>query len=197
MRFRTRASAVVLLAASLMACSDDEVARVAPPPAELTGEAIGYFCNMIVANHQGPKGHIFLEGQPEPVWFSSVRDTLAFTRLPEESRRIEAIYVNDMARASWEQPEAGTWIDARQAWFVVGSARAGGMGAPEAVPFSAREAAEAFATAEGGAVMAFSEVPDSAVLGSEELTRPSHSGHMGEKPMAQNHKGGSHMATRQ
>ena len=184
MRPRLRPFAGVCLAASLVACTDAEVTAVVPPPAELTSDDIGYYCNMLVANHQGPKGHIFLKQQSSPLWFSSVRDTLAFTRLPGESKRIAAIYVNDMARANWERPEPGTWIDARQAWFVLGSGRAGGMGAPEAVPFGTREAASVFAAAEGGSVMTFTEVPDSAVLGSSEFTEPSHSKDPGVNPVA-------------
>ena len=105
----------------------------APPPAE-RARAIGYYCKMIVQDHQGPKGQIFLSGSAEPIWFSSVRDTLAFTRLPEEPKNVAAIYVSDMGRASWTSPEAGTWIAAEQAWCVIGSERQGGMGAPRPCP---------------------------------------------------------------
>ncbi len=153
--------ALLLLAA---ACGEEQMAE-APPPAELTREAIGHYCKMIVQDHKGPKGQIFLSGKPEPIWFSSVRDTLAFTLLPEEPKDIAAIYVNDMGRASWDQPEAGTWIEAKSAWYVIGSTRQGGMGAPEAVPFSKRADAEGFAAAHDGRVVAFSEIPSDAILG--------------------------------
>ena len=157
-----------LLAAALLAGCDDAPldAVAAPPPAELTGDAIGYYCNMIVEAHSGPKGQIFLTGRKKPVWFTSVRDTIAFTRLGEEPKNVAAIYVNDMGRASWDQPEPDTWADARAAWYVVGSGMRGGMGAPEPVPFAEREAAERFARDEGGRVMAFDAIPDEAVLGS-------------------------------
>jgi copper chaperone NosL len=131
---------------------------------ELTADAIGYYCNMIVVNHDGPKGQIFLSDHDEPLWFTSVRDTLAYTMLPDEPRNIAAIYVNDMGRASWDQPEPGTWIDARQAWYVLGSKMTGGMGAPEAVPFRERAAAEAFAATRGGEVLAFDAVPQDRIL---------------------------------
>ena len=153
--------ALLLLTA---ACGEEQMAE-APPPAELTREAIGHYCRMIVQDHKGPKGQIFLSGKPEPIWFSSVRDTLAFTLLPEEPKDIAAIYVNDMGRASWDQPEAGTWIEAKSAWYVIGSTRQGGMGAPEAVPFSKRADAEGFAAAHDGRVVAFSEIPSDAILG--------------------------------
>jgi len=159
---------IVTILASLMllACSEEDVQHVAnaPIPIEITREDIGYYCNMIVADHLGPKGQVHIEGRDEPVWFSSVRDTIVFTLLPEEPKNITAIYVNDMGRASWEQPEAGTWIDARKAWYVVGSNKVGGMGAPEAVSFAVKTEAEAFAGRHGGQVVAFDGVPRDYVL---------------------------------
>jgi FAD:protein FMN transferase len=68
-----------------------------------------------------------------------VRDTIAFTRLPEEPKDIAAIYVNDMGQAqTGQQPEPGTWTEARDAWFVIeseparrhGRARAGSLDLP-------------------------------------------------------------------
>ena len=156
-----------LLAAALAAgCEDGAVdARTRPPPAELAGDAVGYYCNMIAMSHPGPKGQVFLAGREKPLWFTSVRDAVAFTRLPEEPKSVIAIYVNDMGRASWDRPEPGTWTDARSAWYVVGSPVRGGMGAPEAVPFAEREAAGRFARERGGRVLAFDAIPDEAVLG--------------------------------
>ncbi|WP_370878626.1 nitrous oxide reductase accessory protein NosL [Pararhizobium capsulatum] len=37
--------------------------------------------------------------------------------------------------ATWERPGNGNWILASNAFYVVGSARQGGMGAPETVLF--------------------------------------------------------------
>ena len=150
---------IALLVVALVASSCGEDEAPTPEAQELTRDAIGHYCNMIVADHVGPKGQIFVKGEEQPVWFSSVRDTIAFTMLPEEPKDIAAIYVNDMARASWDTPEPGTWIDARRAWYVLGSDRTGGMGAPEPVPFGERKAARAFARSHGGEVLAFEELP--------------------------------------
>ena len=137
-----------------------------PPPAEVNAEATGHYCGMLLVDHEGPKGQIHLASRSGPAWFSSVRDTIAFTRLPEEPRDITAIYVNDMARATqWEQPEPGAWVDAREAWFVIGSDMRGGMGAPEAAPFSEESAAEAFRAQHGGRVVRLTGIPDRYVLG--------------------------------
>jgi copper chaperone NosL len=174
--FRRAALAALLL---LPACGEEQTAE-APLPQELTREAIGYYCNMIVQDHPGPKGQIFLSDRPDPIWFSSVRDTIAYTLLPEEAKNIAAIYVNDMSRAVWEAPEAGTWIKVEGAWYVIGSARRGGMGAPEAVPFSAQSAAEAFAARHGGEVVAFADIPADAILGEVSEADPVGHEHAGD-----------------
>ncbi len=152
----------------LFAAGCDRDAGQAPPPSpnEVLAEATSYYCGMLLTDHEGPKGQIHLSGREEPVWFSSVRDTIAFLRLPEEPRDITAVYVNDMAQAkSWDQPEDGAWVEANEAWFVLGSDRMGGMGAPEAVPFSAKDAAEAFRAQHGGQLARLDEIPDDYVLG--------------------------------
>ncbi len=149
------------------ACSE-EAPQPVPEPRELTPDAVGYFCGMLVSNHNGPKGQIFLAGRDEPLWFTSVRDTLAFTHLPGEPKNILAIYVTDVGRASWDQPEPGTWIDARKAFYVVGSDRLGGMQAPEVVPFSSREDAVRFVAEHGGSIYRFRDVPLDALLNNTE-----------------------------
>ncbi|HUE47367.1 MAG TPA: nitrous oxide reductase accessory protein NosL [Aestuariivirgaceae bacterium] len=161
----------VALAAGLLAACDAEPEAVAPvAPVEVSADATGRYCGMLLADHEGPKGQIHLAGSDEPVWFSSVRDTIAFTRLPEESKDIAAIYVNDMGKAQdWAQPEPGTWTAARDAWFVIESSRRGGMGAPEAVPFSEKAAADAFRSANGGRLVRFDDIPENYVLGPVEL----------------------------
>ncbi|MFA7431069.1 MAG: nitrous oxide reductase accessory protein NosL [Rhodospirillaceae bacterium] len=162
------------LVALLTACGEEQQAA-APPPAPLTAEATGHYCHMLLADHDGPKGQIHVAGRKDPVWFSSVRDTFAFTMLPEESKDIRAIYVTDMGRAeTWEQPGDASWMDARQAHYVLGSKLRGGMGQMEAVPFSDPEAARAFAAKHGGEVVAFDAVPEAYILAQAEEKPPAH-----------------------
>lgn len=150
----------------LAGCGEEQQAEM-PQPFALTADAIGRYCGMNVLEHEGPKGQIILGKIPEPIWFSSARDAVAFTMLPEEPRDIAAIYVSDMAAAdSWEEPGAQNWVDARQAYFVVGSSARGGMGAVETVPFSTEQAAADFAAKNGGEVMRFADIPPDYVLGS-------------------------------
>ncbi len=167
---------VLLAAPFLAACSEDSAASL-PTPREPTREATGHYCGMIVADHPGPKAQLFLRSRAEPIWFSSVRDAFAFKMLPDEPKDIAAIFVNDMGHATdWRSPEPGSWIDARKAHFVIGSARRGGMGQQEAVPFSSDAAAKAFAANHGGRVVAFADVPKSYVLSEDTAGAGEHRG---------------------
>lgn len=162
-------AAAALLGALALAGCDERVAEAPPAAHALTADAVGHYCGMNLAEHEGPKAQILLAGQPNPVWFSSARDAFSFTMLPEEAKDIRAIYVSDMAKApNWSDPGAGNWTDARKAFFVIDSDMRGGMGAPETVPFSTREAADAFAGEHGGRVVGFDEVPRDYVLGTGE-----------------------------
>ena len=162
---KTMKMASLLALLTLAGCSEEKPVEM-PQPFTLTASAIGHYCGMNVLEHAGPKGQIILDEASEPVWFSSARDAVAFTMLPEEPKNIAAIYVSDMGQApSWEKPGEANWIDASQAWFVIGSSARGGMGAEEAVPFSTEEAARDFAGRSGGEVVRLSEIPADYVLG--------------------------------
>lgn len=164
---RTGGRAILLAAMlALAGCDQHDTGAAMPAPQEVTSDSTSEFCGMGVTEHPGPKGQIFVADRKAPYWFSSVRDAIAFTRLPEEPKAITAIYVNDMGKATdWDRPEPGTWIDAKRAWFVIGSAKRGGMAAEsEAVPFGDRAKAEAFVSANGGRIVRFQEVPDDYVF---------------------------------
>lgn len=170
---------IVAAALALSACSPEKQAE-APAPFALTEAAMGRYCGMNVLEHSGPKGQIILEPANEAIWFSSARDTLAFTMLPEEPKNIAAIYVSDMAKApSWEQPGTQNWVDAKKAFFVINSNVTGGMGAKETVPFSTREAAEQFTKEKGGTVVTFTDIPQDYVLGTSDAPA--------EAPMSTHH----------
>ena len=150
----------------LAACSDSRESTPPPDPVSLDPDATGHYCGMLVANHLGPKAQIILDGDPGRIyWFTSVRDAITFTLLPEEPRNIAAIYVTDTGRSEWEHPEnSGIWVDAEKAFFVTGSRRMGGMGKPEAIPFSEQESALAFSREYGGQVVGLSQIPRDYIL---------------------------------
>lgn len=157
----------VLLVAGLLllaACKEEVVQSTTPQ--DMTPETLGHYCQMNLLEHPGPKAQVFLEGNAAPLFFSQVRDAIAYMRGPEQVAPILAVYVNDMGKAgaTWDRPGDGNWITADKAFYVLGSARAGGMGAPEAVPFSSRERAEDFVRAEGGRVLTLADITDDMVL---------------------------------
>lgn len=158
--------AIPLLALVLAACDDGVTTAEAPPPVEPTREAITHFGRMILLDHDGPRGQVQLENG-EVLWFPAARDVKAFTLLPEESKDVAAIYVSDMARAdSWDDPQ--TWLLAENAFYVIESDARGGMGMPEAVPFSDRAAADTFANERGGKVVMWDDIPEDYILSAPE-----------------------------
>ncbi|MDQ2090089.1 nitrous oxide reductase accessory protein NosL [Marimonas arenosa] len=163
---------LILVAAVLLAACQEEKAE-APPPADLTDMALSYFCQMNVAEHGGPKGQIHLEGHPQPLFFAQVRDMVAYLKSPERDADITAIYVSDMGVApSWDSPGISNWIAADTATFVVGAGVAGGMGAPEIVPFARLQDATDFAERFGGHPVRLEDIPDEAAIGAVDLDQP-------------------------
>ena len=80
----------VLAATVLFAAGCDRGAGQGPPPwpNEVLAEATGYYCGMLLTDHEGPKGQIHLSGREKPLWFSSVRDTIAF---PKNQRGVDPL----------------------------------------------------------------------------------------------------------
>ncbi|MDP2122120.1 MAG: nitrous oxide reductase accessory protein NosL [Hoeflea sp.] len=166
MKRLTTLAAIVAAAISLAACSEQQSSAEVPLPVALSEEAVGHYCNMTILEHTGPKAQIHLANNPHPLWFSQVRDGIAFIRSPEETYEAVVVYVNDMGKASdWDFPGFETWIDAREAWFVIGSRKTGGMGTPEVIPFGTEQTASGFADENGGLVVRLAEIPDAYVLG--------------------------------
>lgn len=174
---------VLLLPLGLGACGDDDDKAKPPPPKEPTSESMARYCNMVVIEHPGPKGQILLKSTDQPIWFATVRDAVVFTLLPEEPKDIAAIYVNDMGKANWASPEPGTWIEARDAWFVIESTKKSGMNTAEAVPFADKAKAEKFVQENGGRVVAWKDIPRDYVLeeNAADATQPAN------QPMDMNH----------
>lgn len=155
---------IALAFLALTACKQE--AQETPNPVTLSAASVGHYCQMNMLEHPGPKAQVHLEGLPDaPLFFSQVRDAIAYQRMPEQSHAITAIFVSDMGNApSWEAPGRDNWIAATEAHYVVGSNKKGGMGAPELVPFASRQGAEQFAARHGGHVSRLSDIPDAAAL---------------------------------
>ena len=169
----TRELSPILLGLVLLGACDDEPASVKPEPVSMTAEALGYYCQMNILEHDGPVAQIHRAEFEQPIWFSQVRDAIAYTRLPEETDSMTAFYVSDMSAApAGGRPDPIRWVDAKEASFVIGSDLAGGMGAPEAVPFLDADEAAAYVAVRGGEIVTLDEIPDAYVLAPVEIGLP-------------------------
>lgn len=158
---------LALIALLAVAACRTEVAEL-PPPEPMTETSVGHFCQMNLLEHPGPKAQVFLKDVMHPLFFSQVRDAVAYQRMPEQSHEIVTIYVSDMGAApSWEHPGETNWIGAADAYYVTGSRRAGGMGAAELVPFGTEQGARAFAAENGGEVRRLDDITTAEVLSPE------------------------------
>lgn len=155
---------LAFLCLPMLAACKEELAAL-PQPVKMTSDALGHYCQMNLSEHPGPKAQVHLKGVEAPIYFAQVRDAIAYLRMPEQSHAVAAVYVNDMAVApSWDTPGNDNWLAVTTAHFVVGSGMAGGMGAPELVPFSDIEAAESFAARHGGRILGLNAIADADVL---------------------------------
>lgn len=144
----------LLLALVLAACG--QATEAPPAPLEIAAGSTCDLDGMLLADYPGPKGQIHYKDDQQVHWFCDTLEVLATLKHPEQVRVVRAAYVQDMAQADWAQPQ-GHWIDARSAWYVIGSRKKGSMGAT-AASFSTQGDAQAFASREGGRVLAFDAI---------------------------------------
>lgn len=144
----------------LVACSGPEPVPVAQ---ELTREAACALDGMLLMDYPGPKAQIHYDQGP-PDFFCDTVEMFAIHLRPEQQKRVRALYTQDMGKADWHAPR-DHWIDARSAFYVVGSRRTGSMG-PTIGSFAREADARAFVTRYGGRVLRFAEVtPEMVELG--------------------------------
>lgn len=149
----------------LSACSGSAEESVPPPPKEITLDSVGHFCGMDLIEHDGPKGQIFIKGSERPLWFSTIRQVMAYTILPDSPKGLSAIYVTDMSKTqNLRQPEAGSWMKATEAYYVTESRSQGGMGGEDPLPFSDKTHALAFIQEHGGRIQRFGEMSEDYIL---------------------------------
>ena len=123
-----------------------------------------HLCGMIISNFPGPKGQLYARGSSGNMKFCSTRDMFAFIVDPENQHNIQQAFVHDMAVTPWDHPEEDTYIDAKQAFYVIGHGQKGAMG-PTLASFAKQADAEAFAAAEGGRVLRFEEITLEVLVG--------------------------------
>jgi copper chaperone NosL len=153
MTFHCARLALVLVCGMLAACEDSSDASTSP--LTITGKSFCSLDGMALADYPGPKAQIhYAQGEPE--LFCDTVEMLSIVLQSAEQRPVVAMFVHDMARNDWDHP-ASNWIDARSAYYVIGSKRRGSMG-PTLASFAQQADAAAFAGKEGGKVLAFNQI---------------------------------------
>lgn len=139
----------------LVACNKP---TVSVSPQEITAGTTCSLDGMTLADFAGPKGQIhYATGEPD--FFCDTAELLSIYLRPEQKKRITGIFTQDMGQTDWETPHSH-WIDAKLAFYVLGSNKTGSMG-PTLATFSTQQDAEKFAKKFGGTVLAFDKItPD-------------------------------------
>ncbi len=144
------------LGGMLAACQRAETASQDAAPVAIGRGTSCSLDGMLLADYPGPKAQIHYTGTAEPEFFCDTVEMFSMVLEGEQIRPLRAVYVQDMAKADWKEPE-GHWIDARSAFYVAGSRRHGAMG-PTFASFATEADAHAFAKRDGGQVFPFAKI---------------------------------------
>jgi copper chaperone NosL len=146
-------------ALSLAGCGDRTADAQASAPKEFAADTACELDGMTLADYPGPKAQIHYAdaaGAAAPMFLCDTVELFSTLLQPEQVRKVQAAYVQDMGRADWDQPR-GNWIDARGALFVRGSKRLGSMG-PTLASFAQEADAKKFVGEYGGTVLRYGEI---------------------------------------
>lgn len=158
MRVVRTLSVAVMFATFLAGCSDpEEQVTEKPDPVHFESGDECHVCGMAITRFPGPKGEAITAREEKVNKFCSTRDMFSWALQPENAKRDHTLYVHDMAQTNWEHPDDTTLIDAREAFFVVGSERTGAMG-PTLASFASEDSAVEFANEFGGEVVGFDDI---------------------------------------
>lgn len=144
-----------LLSGALLGCNHSNTANPLTP-AEIDARTTCDLDGMQLADYPGPKAQIRYAGQDAPVFFCDTVEMFHTLLAPEQVKVIEAIYVQDMGKADWDQPR-GNWIDPKIGIYVLGSKRHGSMG-PTIAAFAMETDAQNFIKQWGGRLLRYNEI---------------------------------------
>ena len=142
----------IFLALTLCACSKPTAPVV---PQAITAKTYCSLDSMVLSGFPGPKAQIhYATGSPD--FFGDTMEMFSIYLQPEQKKHITGIFTQDMGKTDWENPK-DNWIDAKQAYYVLGSQKTGSMG-PTIASFSLLHDAENFTKQFGGKVLRFEQV---------------------------------------
>ena len=151
------AAFTALATSSLLAgCGDKAAEQQSLAPVEIDRSTSCELDGMLLADYPGPKAQIHYAGQEKPSFFCDTIELFNTLLAGEQVRAVRAVYVQDMGKADWNQPQ-GHWIDAKTAFYVLGSKRHGSMG-PTIASFAQEADAAKFAGEHGGKVLRFADI---------------------------------------
>lgn len=139
------------------ACSPPPEVTIEPARQVISSGEECHLCGMVITEFPGPKGMAAARTDQYIRKFCSTMDLFSYYLDPENTHQVTHILVHDMTASDWQSPDDHHFIDARTAWFVIGSERMGAMGHTLA-SFSSQSAAEDFANKYQGQVKAFSQI---------------------------------------
>ena len=140
----------------LSGCSEQAAQQRSLAPVEIDRSTSCELDGMLLADYPGPKAQIHFAGQDKPSFFCDTVELFSTLLAGEQVRAVQAVYVQDMGKADWNQPQ-GHWIDAKTAFYVLGSKRHGSMG-PTIGSFAQEADATQFAAEHGGKVLRFGDI---------------------------------------
>lgn len=153
----TQWTLLIALCAALIGCGESPQEKMMKQAVAIESSDECHLCGMIISNFPGPKGESFQTGSEEVLKFCSTRDLFAYILQPENERQVQQIFVHDMSQTPWQKPNDEHFIDAKAAWYVIGSNQMGAMGKTLA-SFGKQEDAQAFSKKYGGKLYQFSDI---------------------------------------
>lgn len=141
----------------LQGCSNEKAATVAQKVIAIEKSDQCHLCGMTISKFPGPKGQLYSKGISHNMKFCSTRDMFAFILDPENQHNIQQAFVHDMTVTPWNKPDEETYIDAKQAFYVIGHTKKGAMG-PTLASFAKESDAQNFAKTEGGEIYNFKQI---------------------------------------
>ncbi|KJZ39569.1 nitrous oxide reductase accessory protein NosL [Pseudomonas sp. B21-040] len=165
-----RAMAGLMVCLLLTACDKPAQAAYSDLPSAFHPSDECHVCGMIINGFPGPKGEVVEPGGIKK--FCSTAEMIGWWLQPENHHGDARLYVHDMGRSPWNAPDDSQLIDAKDAFYVVGTGLKGAMGIVLA-SFSSEQAAQKLATEQGGRVLRFGDI-DQSVLQQPAMSHATH-----------------------
>lgn len=141
----------------LTGCDSRQTTQPTHPPVAFASGEECHVCGMIIERFPGPKAQTYDNRAKTMRKFCSTQEMMLWYLQPENQPNVAEVYVHDMSESQWSNPQDTQQIDARTAYFVIGSNQTGSMGKTLAT-FSNQTAAEQFAQNHGGQLTRFDQI---------------------------------------